>query len=57
MNPVSTQLILKENSEKFTGFGKAKAFIETSKGRNITIRKSICLQNEVRCHEKTGTKN
>ena len=35
MNPVSTQLILKENSEKFTGFGKAKAFIETSKGRNI----------------------
>lgn len=31
MNPVSTQLILKENSEKFTGFGKAKAFIETSK--------------------------
>lgn len=35
MNPVSTQLILKENSEKFTGFGKAKGFIESSKGKNI----------------------
>lgn len=35
MNPVSTQLILKENSEKFTGFGKAKGFIESGKGKNI----------------------
>lgn len=35
MNPVSTQLILKENSEKFTGFGKVKPFIESSKGKNI----------------------
>ena len=35
MNPVSTQLILKENSEKFTGFGKVKAFIESSKAKNI----------------------
>lgn len=37
MNPISTQLILKENSEKFTGFGKAKAFIESSKGKNIML--------------------
>lgn len=35
MNPVSTQLILKENAEKFTGFGKMKPFILTSKGKNI----------------------
>ncbi len=35
MNPASTILILKENSEKFTGFGKARPFIETSKGKNI----------------------
>lgn len=35
MNPVSTQLILKENAEKFTGFGKVKPFIKSSKGKNI----------------------
>ena len=35
MNPVSTQLILKENAEKFTGFGKCRPFIESGKGRNI----------------------
>lgn len=35
MNPISTQLILKENSEKFTGFGKTKGFIESSRGKNI----------------------
>lgn len=35
MNPISTQLILKENSEKFTGFGKMRPFIETSKEKNI----------------------
>lgn len=35
MNPVSTQLILKENSERFTGFGKAKGFVETSNKKNI----------------------
>ena len=35
MNPVSTQLILKENAEKFTGFGKVKPFIKTSKKKNI----------------------
>lgn len=37
MNPISTQLILKENSEKFTGFGRAKAFIESSKGKNVML--------------------
>lgn len=35
MNPVSTQLILKENAEKFTGFGKVKPFIDSSEGKNI----------------------
>lgn len=35
MNPVSTQLILKENSEKFTGFGKVTPFIDSSNGKNI----------------------
>ena len=36
-NPVSTQLILKENSEKFTGFGKVKPFIKTSSKSNIMM--------------------
>ena len=35
MNPVSTRLVLKENAEKFTGFGKVKPFIKTSTGKNI----------------------
>ncbi len=35
MNPISTQLVLLENSEKFTGFGKVRPFIQTSKKKNI----------------------
>lgn len=35
MNPVSTQLILKENAERFTGFGKVRPFIKTSNKKNI----------------------
>lgn len=37
MNPISTQLILKENSENFTGFGRMKPFIETSDGYNVMM--------------------
>lgn len=35
MNPVSTQLILRDNTEKFTGFGKMKPLIESSNRKNI----------------------
>lgn len=32
MNPISTQIILEENSEKFAGLGSAKALLESSVG-------------------------
>lgn len=35
MNPVSTRLVLKDNSEKYTGFGKMKPLIKTSSKSNI----------------------
>ena len=34
LNPVSTKFILKDNAERFTGYGKGIAFIESGK-RNI----------------------
>lgn len=31
LNPVSTKFILKDNAERFTGYGKGIAFIESGK--------------------------
>ena len=35
MNPISTQIILTDDTEAFSGFGTPKPLVETSHGRNI----------------------
>lgn len=37
MNPISTKLILKDNAEKFTGFGKCRPFIESGLKNNTIL--------------------
>ena len=41
LNPVSTKFILKDNAERFTGYGKGIAFIESGKSVKLAIIMSI----------------